>query len=152
MDSPALPWPGSYFPSGQRVTTKRFTMNYLLMIPTAGVMVLVASAGAARPTQTSPPASQLHAISPAPATRAQVPSMPQQKVTHATQVQPQAGQPNASCGSLTAPNTPGNAAGAPGSAFNPDGKAGTVYAGEQPQNSRNPVSVSQYDAACLHQK
>jgi len=61
------------------------------------------------------------------------------------------GQPNQSCGSATAPNTPGNAATAPGSAFNPDGKAGTVYAGEQPQNSRNTASVSQYDAACAHQ-
>lgn len=40
---------------------------------------------------------------------------------------------------------------APGSAFNPDGTAGTVYAGEQPQNSRNPVSVSQYDVACARQ-
>jgi hypothetical protein len=38
---------------------------------------------------------------------------------------------------------------APGSAFNPDGKAGTVYAGEQPQNSNNPKSVSQYDVACF---
>jgi hypothetical protein len=61
------------------------------------------------------------------------------------------GQPNQSCGSPTAPNTPGNAAQAPGSAFNPDGKAGSVYAGQQPQNSRNPASVSQYDAACSHQ-
>ncbi len=50
------------------------------------------------------------------------------------------------------PNTPGNAAQAPGSAFNADGKAGTVYAGEQPQNSRNTASVSQYDVACLHQR
>lgn len=61
------------------------------------------------------------------------------------------GQPNQSCGSASAPNTPGNAASASGSAFNPSGKAGTVYAGQQPQNSRNPVSVSQYDAACAHQ-
>jgi len=61
------------------------------------------------------------------------------------------GQPDAECGSATAPNTPGNAASAPGSAFNPEGHAGTVYAGEQPQNSGNPASVSQYDAACLHQ-
>ena len=61
------------------------------------------------------------------------------------------GQPNQSCGSATAPNTPGKAAGAPGSAFNPTGKAGTVYAGQQPQNSRNTASVSQYDAACAHQ-
>ena len=59
------------------------------------------------------------------------------------------GQPSQSCGSDTAPNTPGNAASAPGSAFNPDGVAGTHYAGEQPQNSVNPKSVSQYDVACF---
>lgn len=61
------------------------------------------------------------------------------------------GQPNQTCGSATAPQTPGQAAMAPGSAFNPDGKAGTVYAGQQPQNSRNSVSVSQYDVACSRQ-
>lgn len=61
------------------------------------------------------------------------------------------GQPNQSCGSPTAPNTPGNSATAPGSAFNPNGKAGTVYAGQQPQNSNNPKSVSQYDVACFEQ-
>jgi hypothetical protein len=61
------------------------------------------------------------------------------------------GQPGAECGSTDAPNRPGNAESAPGSAFNPDGTAGTKYAGEQPQNSRNTASVSQYDAACLHQ-
>ena len=60
-----------------------------------------------------------------------------------------AGQPNQSCGSDTAPNTPGNAASASGSAFNPNGMAGTVYAGQQPQNSNNPMSVSQYDVACF---
>ena len=61
------------------------------------------------------------------------------------------GQPNQSCGSANAPNTPGNAANAPGSAFNPDGQAGSVYAGQQPQNSNNPNSVSQYDVACFQQ-
>lgn len=61
------------------------------------------------------------------------------------------GQPGAECGDEDAPNRPGNAQFAPGSAFNPDGTAGTHYAGEQPQNSRNSASVSQYDAACLHQ-
>jgi hypothetical protein len=40
---------------------------------------------------------------------------------------------------------------APGSAFNPDGTAGSVYAGQQPQNSRNTASVSQYDVACANQ-
>ena len=60
------------------------------------------------------------------------------------------GQPNQSCGSSTAPNTPANAtASAPGSAFNPNGTAGMVYAGQQPQNSTNPNSVSQYDVACF---
>src|SRR6266852_3899814 len=59
------------------------------------------------------------------------------------------GQPSQSCGSMTAPSTPGKAISAPGSAFNPSGKAGTVYAGQQPQNSKNPKSVAQYDVACF---
>jgi hypothetical protein len=46
---------------------------------------------------------------------------------------------------------PGHASSAPGSAFNVEGNAGTHYAGEQPQNSRNTSSVSQYDTACMHQ-
>ena len=58
-----------------------------------------------------------------------------------------AGQPNQSC--EDAGVTPGNSASAPGSAFNPDGVSGGVYAGEQPQNSNNPHSVSQYDVACF---
>lgn len=61
------------------------------------------------------------------------------------------GQPGVECGSTEAPNRPGNAQDASGSAFNPDGNSGTQYAGEQPQNSRNSASVSQYDVACLHQ-
>ena len=57
------------------------------------------------------------------------------------------GQPNQSC--EDDPFTPGNSASAPGSAFNPDGNAGTHYAGEQPGiNDKNPHSVSQYDTAC----
>ena len=59
------------------------------------------------------------------------------------------GQPNQSCGSDTAPSTPGNAVSASGSAFNPHGQAGSVYAGQQPQNSNNPTEVSQYDVACF---
>ena len=62
------------------------------------------------------------------------------------------GQPNQSCGSASAPETPGNAASARGSAFNPNGVAGQVYAGQQPQNSANPKSVAQYDVACSHQR
>jgi hypothetical protein len=62
-----------------------------------------------------------------------------------------AGQPGADCEMLVETQqgaTPGNATSAPGSAFNPDGNAGKHYAGEQPQNSRNSASVSQYDSAC----
>ncbi len=59
------------------------------------------------------------------------------------------GQPSQSCGSATAASTPGNAANASGSAFNPNGTAGSVYAGQQPQNSNNPNSNSQYDVACF---
>ena len=61
------------------------------------------------------------------------------------------GQPGADCEALVASGegaTPGHSADAPGSAFNPDGNAGTKYAGEQPQNSKNSASVSQYDSAC----
>jgi hypothetical protein len=57
------------------------------------------------------------------------------------------GQPSQECEDVR----PGHAAAAPGSAFNPDGNAGTHYAGEQPQNSKNTHSVSQYDVACFHQ-
>ena len=60
------------------------------------------------------------------------------------------GQPMQSCETTGSP--PGNAGSAPGSAFNQDGgTAGSKYAGEQPQNSRNTASVSQYDVACSHQ-
>jgi len=66
---------------------------------------------------------------------------------HATDPSPATGQPNQSCEDST--TRPGNASTAPGSAFNPDGHAGTVYAGEQAQNQKNPKSVSQYDVACF---
>lgn len=62
------------------------------------------------------------------------------------------GQPSQTIGTPeTGSATPGHSASAPGSAFNPDGNAGTHYAGEQPQNSRNPKSVSQYDVAGFQQ-
>ena len=56
----------------------------------------------------------------------------------------------ATCGEGAALNRPGHSEDARGSAFNPDGISGTHYAGEQPQNSKNPKSVSQYDVACSH--
>jgi len=58
-----------------------------------------------------------------------------------------AGQPGVECEDF--PNSPGNASASPGSAFNEDGQAHSVYAGEQPQNSSNVHSVSQYDVACM---
>jgi hypothetical protein len=62
------------------------------------------------------------------------------------------GQPSQTIGTPeTGSVTPGHASSAPGSAFNPDGNAGTHYAGTQPQNSKNPKSVSQYDVAGFQQ-
>ena len=65
-----------------------------------------------------------------------------------------AGQPSQSC--QAQPSEPGQAAGAPGSAFNeptatsPGGTAGTVYAGngQTLQTPANGAAVSQYDVAC----
>jgi hypothetical protein len=62
------------------------------------------------------------------------------------------GQPSQTCLSSTAPNEPGNASSAPGSAFNENGgTAGSVYAGNgvsaTTANSAN--AVSQYDVACF---
>jgi hypothetical protein len=61
------------------------------------------------------------------------------------------GQPSQSCQAQPTGSTPGNAASAPGSAFNQSGVAGSHYAGNAPQNSKNPNSVSQYDVACFQQ-
>lgn len=62
------------------------------------------------------------------------------------------GQPSQTIGTpQTGSVTPGHASSAPGSAFNPNGNAGTRYAGTQPQNSKNPKSVSQYDVAGFQQ-
>jgi hypothetical protein len=70
---------------------------------------------------------------------------------------PTTGQPGTTagfnCGTSTAPNEPGQAASAPGSAFNETtpGHAGTVYAGNGPgslQHAGSTAAVSQYDAAC----
>ena len=62
------------------------------------------------------------------------------------------GQPSQSCGSATALQTPGNAVNAPGSAFNPNGVAGAVYANPGSQggvSSGNAHVVAQYDVACF---
>jgi hypothetical protein len=64
------------------------------------------------------------------------------------------GQPSQTCLSSTAPTEPGNAAAAPGSAFNedPGGTAGAVYANPDAQggvSSGNSHVVAQYDVACF---
>jgi hypothetical protein len=59
------------------------------------------------------------------------------------------GQPSVECDEF--PASPGAAANAPGAAFNEDGVSHAHYAGEQPQNSVNDHSVSQYDVACAKQ-
>jgi hypothetical protein len=57
------------------------------------------------------------------------------------------GQPNQSCQAVF-PNGTLTPSGFNTAGFN---HATTVYAGAQPQNSRNPNSVSQYDVACFQQ-
>jgi hypothetical protein len=62
------------------------------------------------------------------------------------------GQPSQDCEDLIATGAgsdPGKSADNGHSAFG--GTAGDVYAGSQPQNSRNTASVSQYDVACANQ-
>jgi hypothetical protein len=63
------------------------------------------------------------------------------------------GQPNQTCLSATAPSEPGNAAAAPGAAFNENGGiAGGVYANPGSQggvSSGNAHVVAQYDVACF---
>ena len=73
----------------------------------------------------------------------------------AASVSPTTGQPGAptnTCGS-DFPTTPGNAVNAKGSAFNPSGTAGTVYAGNDGTSSlkhaNSTAAVSQYDTACV---
>jgi hypothetical protein len=62
------------------------------------------------------------------------------------------GQPNQTIGSAQTGNaTPGNAVNAQGSAFNPGGVAGSVYAGSPNSPASNPKAVSQYDVAGFQQ-
>ena len=63
---------------------------------------------------------------------------------------PGTGQPGVECEDVR----PGNAVSAPGSAFNPDGTAGGVYANPDSKGglaSGNTHVVSQYDVACFQQ-
>ena len=56
------------------------------------------------------------------------------------------GQPGVECDEVG--EAPGHTEGARGSPFSAESVSGAHYAGEQPQNSRNSASVSQYDIAC----
>jgi hypothetical protein len=56
------------------------------------------------------------------------------------------GQPSQSCQSFFGDAGPFTPPGFNTAGFN---HATTVYAGSQPQNSKNPKSVSQYDVACF---
>jgi hypothetical protein len=59
------------------------------------------------------------------------------------------GQPSQSCQAEPSAPGGGNRANSPGSPFGTAAGAAANYAGAQPQNSRNPKSVSQYDVACF---
>jgi hypothetical protein len=65
----------------------------------------------------------------------------------------QPGAPGTTCGSANASMTPGHAASAPGSPFNPNGNAGQHYAGNpgtaSAAHANSPHAVSQYDIACF---
>jgi hypothetical protein len=128
------------------VKKKEFSMRTLLSCAAIGALIISAPAFAAMGHGGGGGAMPMAGA------RTSAPTMSATTARHSTTTTHTTGQPNQSCGSATAPETPGNAAAAPGSAFNPSGQAGTVYAGQQPQNSNNPNSVSQYDVACSHQR
>ncbi len=65
----------------------------------------------------------------------------------------QPGAPGTTCGSLNAATTPGASGSSHGAPFNPDGVAGTVYAGNPGtaslEHANSLRAVSQYDIACF---
>lgn len=65
----------------------------------------------------------------------------------------QPGAPGTTCGNSNTSSTPGNSASAPGSPFNANGQAGTVYAGNpgtaSSEHSQSGNAISQYDIACF---
>ena len=65
----------------------------------------------------------------------------------------QPGAPGTTCQMFT--DTPGDAANAPGSPFNPNGNAGLHYAGNpgtaSAAHSNSDEAISQYDIACFQQ-
>src|SRR5215472_11900889 len=101
---------------------------------TVSLTVLAGPPMVRAPMRVNAPAGVPRASTPTATTRPAATTTPTvtAKSTATTQ---RTGQPNQTCGSATAPETPGNAASARGSAFNHNGVAGQVYAGQQPQNS-----------------
>ena len=109
--------------------------------------VIAASAPAPSPSSQASTKSQSTQASKGSSMASTQPTQGSTTTTTTTQRGPsKTGQPSQDCETLG--NQPGNSMSAPGSAFNPNGTSGTKYAGEQPQNSRNTASVSQYDVAC----
>src|SRR5947209_20113404 len=120
-------------------------MKRMSVLTAAGAIVLAPAMAIA-----SPPSGGSHGPS---ATTTHTTSSPTGNgggYNHQNSPQHATGQPSQSCETTGSP--PGNSGTAPGSAFNQNGgTSGSKYAGEQPQNSRNTASVSQYDVACSNQ-
>jgi hypothetical protein len=124
------------------------TMSLLMA---AGSIAITPAVTMAAPPSGSP--AESHAQAPtAPTTAPTTPQSPTGNgggYNHQNSPQHATGQPMQSCETTGSP--PGHSANAPGSAFAENGTAGSKYAGEQTQNSRNTASVSQYDVACANQ-
>ena len=124
--------------------------NMSLLMAAGAIAIAPAVAPAAPPGGAPPGGTAMHGPSSTTTTTTQSPTGNGGGYNHMNSPQHATGQPMQSCETTGSP--PGNAGSAPGSAFNQDGgTAGSKYAGEQPQNSRNTASVSQYDVACSHQ-
>ena len=128
----------------------------LSLLTAAAAFAIAQAATAAPPSGGSPGASSMHSPTTSAPAAQTAPAMPNSPTgngggyNHTNSPQHATGQPMQSC--ETTGTAPGNSGTAPGSAFNQDGgTAGSKYAGEQPQNSRNTASVSQYDQACAKQ-
>jgi hypothetical protein len=123
------------------------------LIAAAGALVLAPASVMAAPPSGSPAASHAQTTTaPTTTTPTTTPSTTGNGggYNHANSPAHTTGQPSQSCETTGSP--PGNSGTAPGSAFNQNGgTAGSNYAGEKPQNSRNTASVSQYDVACANQ-
>jgi len=121
------------------------------LLMAAGAIAIAPAVALAAPSGGAPPGgTAMHGPSSTTTTTTQSPTGNGGGYNHMNSPQHATGQPMQSCETTGSP--PGNAGSAPGSAFNQDGgTAGSKYAGEQPQNSRNTASVSQYDVACSHQ-